>query len=675
MLYGYQTNHDNKPVTVIAAADSVDELQIWASEFSQDLKNCVSIRATGFLDHMKNPEFKGYKHPVQIVTHSSDDERDEFKKTTDIELVNQARALDLHLAMVKAKKEQIENATFGGDNDRRTIGEMHGLNSHDPWDRRSEEEKAAANKEDKLRKKLGDNVTGQSFNPDPRPVDDGIQVRDIRKQDDGTINVTGVKSAPSSGASVSSAGQVAIMETKQPSYTDVVKAMGEAVTKLEAAGFTPDEVQDIMDEVKVQRHRDNWAYVRALAKKVEEKVLEKTGSSSITVTTNVEISSNSQNATSSTNQLSPPNDDEDDEDFDDVDDEYVSQEMEQARQEEMTKRQELFDAFAKEWQTLYPKDPMPDTIKDRAHHNIFDLETPFDDIKRRVEKSLEDIRKLAAQPVAMPGDYRYAFHEDHTNNPAMGGPDTPVFTVAINPNGPSGGKFGFKYLSGVLAKIDKRFESISHGMTVGTICFNGDAIEAHNLLQAAGMVEDVSIAGIKGKPMANMMPNGGTNLAAPKKKITAEQVARALAGDGTSTMSGTGSWGKNKVGLTEEDFVEKIQSKLGPRGVPLNIVDALTPVDYDNLPYDIQMKYGDDIKESTILIGKYNGHVIPGERYIVPIDTNLDEVIGEVNVKHLGATVFGPLRMEIYVRETLKNDSYVILRAQSLHNAVVIIKL
>lgn len=196
MLYGY--TRDN--VTVIGAASTVVELEGWYQKVMEDVSGLFSTRReTEFLDHLTNPEFMGYKHPAYIFEHISVDEQNAFITQHEVKIMQPMQVKDFMLDMMSLVDDSLRS---GFDlRDSRTIGEISGLDGDevfDPWDKRTEKEKAAAKamekRTDELRKRLGDHVTGQSFDPNPRSGGtDGIKITEIFDDGQGGINIKGKK--------------------------------------------------------------------------------------------------------------------------------------------------------------------------------------------------------------------------------------------------------------------------------------------------------------------------------------------------------------------------------------------------------------------------------------------------------------------------------------------------
>lgn len=171
MLYGYQAEIDNKPATLVVSADTVEELDAWFAQVTEDAEKACweSVRVSNFLEMLRpNNPFHGYKRPVYAVFHADDANRDAFIKRFEINEQNIEYCRDRHRDMIHAKKVELGEDTgmFGTANADKTIAEIAGVSDeYDPWDKRSEEEKE---QDKKLREKYEElekkgKLSGESF--------------------------------------------------------------------------------------------------------------------------------------------------------------------------------------------------------------------------------------------------------------------------------------------------------------------------------------------------------------------------------------------------------------------------------------------------------------------------------------------------------------------------------
>lgn len=167
MLYATKEMIDNRVATLVAAADTVDEFTAFldAIKGQEENPNWEELYASSFMDHMQNPFYKGFKHSVLAVYHTGEDQRDAFWAEWSLQERQSNTLRDRHLDMLHAKKEEVRLATETEEERNRTIEERFGLDKHDPWDRRTEEEVEADKKikeQMKEMKKKGD-LSDDSF--------------------------------------------------------------------------------------------------------------------------------------------------------------------------------------------------------------------------------------------------------------------------------------------------------------------------------------------------------------------------------------------------------------------------------------------------------------------------------------------------------------------------------
>ena len=171
MLYGYKAEFDNKPATLVVSADTIEELDAWFAQVSEDTEKACweSVRVSNFLEMMRqNSPFHGYKRPVYAVFHADDAQRDAFIKRFEINEQNTEYCRDRHRDMLHAKKVELGEDTglFGTTNSGKTIAEIAGVSDeYDPWDKRTdaekEEDKKLREKYEELEKK--GKLSGESF--------------------------------------------------------------------------------------------------------------------------------------------------------------------------------------------------------------------------------------------------------------------------------------------------------------------------------------------------------------------------------------------------------------------------------------------------------------------------------------------------------------------------------
>ena len=163
MLYGYCETVDAKIATIVSAADTIEEYNRWIELLGNQSPrtNFIEFTATKLIDHLTRIEFKGYKQPVIVAFHETLDQRSAFVTEWDILLVQTEPARDLQKDMIHLKKIADENArrdTLRAEVEAKgekyrdlTLEERLGIVDHDPWDKRSDAQKAS---DDKLKKRM-----------------------------------------------------------------------------------------------------------------------------------------------------------------------------------------------------------------------------------------------------------------------------------------------------------------------------------------------------------------------------------------------------------------------------------------------------------------------------------------------------------------------------------------
>jgi hypothetical protein len=574
MLYGYTKNNE----TVVVAADTVFELEGWYQGVMTSAPEGYSEqRATEFMDYLTNPEFKGYKHPAYIFNHSSNDERDAFVLKHDIKILPSLMAKDFMLDMMDKASNEI---TTGFDLRREgTIGEIAGLNDeNDRWDPRSESEKAAAKSQEKrtdeLRKRLGDHVTGQSFDPNPRSgAEDGMKISEIFDAG-GKINVQARKF-----------GSGAASKAK-----DVYKAVAKTL------GFDPDNVTD-EDLARADMQLAEVGYTSEEITKVRDQF-----------------------------------------DFNEKDHRKAYAEL----AAEENKRKRVAKALSPVEGSMSKEEILAEVEK-----RLGEIDSVSSDER---DALMEAVREKMDAPRPLPADYKFALNQRLTDSPAMRGAGTPIFTFEKNREGPNEGKFGKSDLPLLLPK-DEGFDMVSGDIYEYT---GGTAVEGRDWLLARGFIEDMSIIPDLDKPKVR-----DTSRALP----TPEDFAKALAGNGTSTMDGTDSWGRSTVGTVSHPELEDIKpGMVGDKGAVLPISDGLKDITFDELPATIKNAIGKDISDlvdsgKKLKMGDYNGVGFGVGSFFPFPETDEHKIIDDLcgNMRDLGGVSVGAARTRIMTKD---NERY-----------------
>jgi hypothetical protein len=165
-LYGYREMLDGRIASLVVAADTVEQFIEWCEVVrGQENGNYEELYTSTMMDALVNPIYKGYKHFIQAAYHTSEEQREAFWTEWEIVEVKSLVGRDRQADMLHAKKEEIRVATETPEQAAMTIEERSGLDKFDPWDRRSDEEKAAdaemKKKIEEMRKK--GELSGDSF--------------------------------------------------------------------------------------------------------------------------------------------------------------------------------------------------------------------------------------------------------------------------------------------------------------------------------------------------------------------------------------------------------------------------------------------------------------------------------------------------------------------------------
>ena len=180
-------------VTVVTAAPTMDLFQEWFDNLPAEVDETFSdIRMINGLDVMMYAEvFDDLDKTTVIVTHQSHDARDHFAQNQRLEVVSRSKAISHQGNMEMDKHEDAwmsENADV-------PLGELHGLNDDDPFDKRTEEQKE---QQEQLKKAIKEaekrgTLTGDSWGGSK---EGGVGIQGAHRDDKGNIDVSGVFRKP-----------------------------------------------------------------------------------------------------------------------------------------------------------------------------------------------------------------------------------------------------------------------------------------------------------------------------------------------------------------------------------------------------------------------------------------------------------------------------------------------
>lgn len=149
MIYGYKEMLDGRVATLAVAGDTVEEFTAFKEAVvgQEEGRNWNETYASTFMDAMAGDTYKGYKHSVLAIYHDDEAQRDAF--WTEWNMLQEVQSMagrDRQADMLHDAKEKLRKATETEEDKTRTLEEKLGLDKHDPWDRRSEEEVEADKK-------------------------------------------------------------------------------------------------------------------------------------------------------------------------------------------------------------------------------------------------------------------------------------------------------------------------------------------------------------------------------------------------------------------------------------------------------------------------------------------------------------------------------------------------
>lgn len=175
MLKGTKTTFKGLPSYMVAAGDSTVEMEEYINEIVMEKLYFQSVTQVSAMDVIKNPNlFKGLKRPLTVFLFLDESdleafvahyEKEEKIKTFILSYLDweQEKMFVQDQVISDQETDQIssmEELVSGVKNKNKTIGSIYGIDEEDPWDTRTEKEKAE------------DLLTGASYMQ--KFIDDGI---------------------------------------------------------------------------------------------------------------------------------------------------------------------------------------------------------------------------------------------------------------------------------------------------------------------------------------------------------------------------------------------------------------------------------------------------------------------------------------------------------------------
>ena len=559
MRYGFTRG---ATTVVVGAAQTVVELETWYESVRGSNDGYLKDRPSSFMDHLRDADLKGYKHPAYIFDFATVEDLENFTTVQQVTVLPHYSVKDFHEDMLAEKRGSLGYSDHDLS-DNRTLEEMHGLDQEDRFDKRSDEAKQAAldgkNKVDQMKKRVGDSVTGSSFDPNPRggPVDDG------------TFSVTGV--------SVGQNNSVAVSATKRAGVTT-------APVQVSSQQMIDDDEDNLQEESEAASV-DTLAQDLLAAGFSEEKV----------------------DAWRAQVESTP-----------DIDMQQITAQVKATIVNR--KIQKALEPVA----GVTSVDQAIDIVEDRLNQ-IPEL-TPD-----RAKQLRDAAYANMTAPKPKPGDYKFAQNQKLTDLRSMRGEGTPIFHLEVNKMGPNLGKFSVH--DGAILIETFGLNMVSNGIFAYEVREDDPKYQAdaRQHLIDSGFVEDTGILPVAVQPKVG----GG-------KHLRPEDFRKALAGDGTSAVEGTESYGKNQLGKSEKDYIEEMKPGLiGDRAATIDQDGMLAKAKWDELPEELRKALETAIAKppKEVLIGRYSGVTIGDGNTIMvlgPDDKLVDTAC--INIRHLGET-------------------------------------
>jgi len=194
MIYAMQTGN---ATTVVAAADEVVELEIFHTTVI-DAEDILFVKewVPDVTDMLMDDRFDKFRIPPYVFEHDSEEQRDAFARLHAIKIVPDFILVDKHGIMLA----RIEPDRYVEGHDDRTIGEILGLTEYDPWDTRTDEQKAqdAEHAKKAAAAKKAGTLTGDSFSPGAvdtkKKTKSDVYLTDVRmtRNNDGSVTIDDV---------------------------------------------------------------------------------------------------------------------------------------------------------------------------------------------------------------------------------------------------------------------------------------------------------------------------------------------------------------------------------------------------------------------------------------------------------------------------------------------------
>jgi len=189
MLYAIE---DGLAGLIIAAADDVVEYDVFYMNLpATPVPGLLAHEQVGVVARLSDPRYKGFTKPPYVLTFADPNARATFVTERGIGLCRPNELRDRQGHMIAKTKPDPYATRKEGDTGGLTIAEQFGLDKHDPWDKRSDEDKAAAEAMkkamDELRKQ--GKLTGSSFGGPDKSKDKASKDEGASDEEKATVGV------------------------------------------------------------------------------------------------------------------------------------------------------------------------------------------------------------------------------------------------------------------------------------------------------------------------------------------------------------------------------------------------------------------------------------------------------------------------------------------------------
>lgn len=178
--------------TMVAAADTMVEFEALLTKLGAVEGASFTHRLPDVMEMLTTEHLNGFARAPVLIEFQTASDQAAFAITHALVFLKPSALRDRAAKMVA-------DATTVEEEDERTLAEIYGLDKHDPWDERTEEEKALAEaykrKADDAKKKgnmMGESFGGMAPKDGDAPKDPSVRVTDVKmaQEEDGSVVIT-----------------------------------------------------------------------------------------------------------------------------------------------------------------------------------------------------------------------------------------------------------------------------------------------------------------------------------------------------------------------------------------------------------------------------------------------------------------------------------------------------